>query len=73
MGNNNEKQILMYEILNTECKTKLNTKNDCFVIRVNSEWKNKVKNISESLGISSSVFIRESVNKNINSFHSNYH
>lgn len=48
--------------------TKVITKNDYILVRVESGWKNKVKGISESLGVPSSVFIRESVNKQINSF-----
>jgi predicted DNA-binding protein len=48
-------------------KTKLITKNVCFIVRVEEEWKRKVKSISEGIGIPTSVFIRESVNKNIDS------
>ena len=50
-----------------KCKTKLITKNVCFIVRVEEEWKRKVKSISEGIGIPTSVFIRESVNKNIES------
>ena len=42
---------------------KVITKNDHFLVRVEREWKRKVQGISESLGVSSSVFIRECVNK----------
>ena len=52
----------------TNSKTKPNTKNDHFIVRCEGDWKDKVKGISDSLGIPTSVFIRESVNKNINSF-----
>ena len=52
----------------TICNTKQNTKNDCFYVRVERDWKDRVKGISDSLGVPTSVFIRESVNKNINSF-----
>ena len=51
----------------TNSKTKPNTKNDCFIVRCEGEWKSKVRSISESVGVPVSVFIRESVNKNISS------
>ena len=50
------------------CKQKPITKNECFLVRVEGGWKRKVQGISESLGVPSSVFIRECVNKQINSF-----
>jgi len=49
-------------------KQKVITKNDYILVRVEKDWKMKVRSISESLGVPSSVFIRESVNKQINSF-----
>ena len=52
----------------TKCNTKPITKNDCILVRVEEGWKRKVQGVSESLGVPSSVFIRESVNKQINSF-----
>jgi len=52
----------------TKRKPKLITKNEHLIVRVEGEWKRKVRGISESLGVSTSVFIRESVNKQINSF-----
>ena len=48
--------------------TKVITKNDHFLVRVEREWKRKVQGVSESLGVPSSVFIRECVNKQMNSF-----
>ena len=61
----------------TICNTKLNTnKNDKPVnermddyiqIRMSKEWKNKVKMISEMNNVSFSQFIRQSVEKNIQS------
>ncbi len=42
-------------------------KDDYFQLRMNSEWKNKVKTISEMNNISFSNFIRQSVDKNIQS------
>ena len=51
----------------TKGKTKPNTKNDCFIVRCEGDWKDKVRTISESVGVPISVFIRESVNKNISS------
>ena len=55
-----------------KCKTNSKhnpiTKNDYILVRVERGWKQKVRGISESLGVPSSVFIRESVNKQINSF-----
>ena len=51
----------------TKCKQKLITKNEHLIVRVEEGWKRKVKSISESIGVSTSVFIRESVNKNIES------
>jgi hypothetical protein len=71
LGKTNEELLTMLKInkqSKTNCNTKQNTKNDCFYVRVERDWKDKVKGISDSLGISTSVFIRESVNKNINSF-----
>ena len=49
------------------CKQKPITKNDNILVRCERGWKEKVQGISGSIGVSSSVFIRESVNKNINS------
>jgi len=40
-------------------------KDDYFQLRMNKEWKNKVKIISEMNNISFSNFIRQSVDKNI--------
>ena len=51
----------------TNSNTKQNTKNDHFIVRCEEDWKDKVKTISESVGVPISVFIRESVNKNISS------
>ena len=51
----------------TKGKTKPNTKNDCFIVRCERDWKTQVKRISESVGVPISVFIRESVNKKISS------
>ena len=51
----------------TKGKTKPNTKNDCFIVRCERDWKTQVKTISETVGIPFSVFVRESVNKNISS------
>ena len=51
----------------TNSKTKPNTKNDHFIVRCERDWKTQVKTISESVGVPISVFIRESVNKNISS------
>ena len=51
----------------TNSKTKPNTKNDHFIVRCEGDWKDKVRTISESVGIPVSVFIRENVNKNISS------
>ena len=47
---------------------KVITKNRHLIIRCEEGGKRKVSGISESLGVPTSVFIRESVNKNINSF-----
>ena len=52
----------------TICNTKQNTKNECFVMRVEGDWKKKIKTISQKLDIPMSVFIRNSVNKNIRNF-----
>ena len=52
----------------TICNTKHNTKNECFVMRVEGDWKKKIKVISQKLDIPMSVFIRNSVNKNIRNF-----
>jgi hypothetical protein len=52
----------------TICNTKQNTKNECFVMRVEGDWKRKIKTISQKLDIPMSVFIRNSVNKNIRNF-----
>jgi hypothetical protein len=49
------------------CKQNVITKNDNILVRCERGWKDKVKGISNSIGVPSSVFIRESVNKNINS------
>ena len=64
----------------TKCKTSKNTtqnnnrvcvkgdvKDDYFQLRMNKEWKDKVKMISELNGVSFSNFIRTSVDKNIQS------
>jgi 16S rRNA U516 pseudouridylate synthase RsuA-like enzyme len=51
----------------TKRKPKLITKKKLINLRVEEGWKRKVKSISESIGVSTSVFIRESVNKNIES------
>ena len=47
---------------------KVITKNRHLIIRCEEGWKRRVRGISESLGVPTSVFIRESVNKQINSF-----
>jgi|TARA_B110000114_G_C14918975_1_gene327694 predicted DNA-binding protein len=47
--------------------TKLNTKNDYFQLRMEREWKDKVKMISEMNNTTFSNFIRQSVDKNIQS------
>lgn len=52
----------------TICNTKQNTKNECFVMRVEGDWKKKIKTISQKLDIPMSVFIRNIVNKNIRNF-----
>lgn len=52
----------------TICNTKQNTKNECFVMRVEGDWKKKIKTISQKLDIPMSVLIRNSVNKNIRNF-----
>lgn len=52
----------------TICNTKQNTKNECFVMRVEGDWKKKIKIISQKLDIPMSVFIRNSVNKSIRNF-----
>ena len=52
----------------TICNTKQNTKNECFVMRVEGDWKKKIKTISQNLDIPMSAFIRNSVNKNIRNF-----
>ena len=49
------------------CKQNVITKTDNILVRCERGWKDKVKGISNSIGVPSSVFIRESVNKNINS------
>ena len=49
------------------CKQNVITKNDNILVGCERGWKDKVKGISNSIGVPSSVFIRESVNKNINS------
>ena len=70
MGKTNEELLTMLKInkqSKTNCNTKQNTKNDCFYVRVERDWKDKVRTISESVGVPISVFIRESVNKNIES------
>ena len=51
----------------TMSKTKRNTKNDHLIMRCEGEWKSRVRTISQMVGVPISVFIRESVNKNINS------
>jgi|TARA_B110000444_G_scaffold109101_1_gene103018 uncharacterized protein YhjY with autotransporter beta-barrel domain len=51
----------------TISNTKLNTKNDYFQLRMEREWKDKVKMISEMNNTSFSNFIRQSVDKNIQS------
>ena len=47
--------------------TKMNTKNDYFQLRMEREWKDRVKMISEMNNTSFSNFIRQSVDKNIQS------
>ena len=42
-----------------------NTKNECFVVRVEGDWEKRIKNISKKLDIPMSAFIRNSVDKNI--------
>ena len=49
------------------CKQKPITKNKNILMRCEEGWKDRVKSISHSIGVPTSVFIRESVNKNINS------
>ena len=51
----------------TISNTKMNTKNDYFQLRMEREWKYKVKMISEMNNTSFSNFIRQSVDKNIQS------
>jgi hypothetical protein len=51
----------------TISNTKPNTKNDYFQLRMEREWKDKVKMISEMNNTSFSNFIRQSVDKNIQS------
>lgn len=51
----------------TISNTKMNTKNDYFQLRMEREWKDKVKMISEMNNTSFSNFIRQSVDKNIQS------
>ena len=51
----------------TISNTKLNTKNDYFQLRMEREWKDKVKMISEMNNTTFSNFIRQSVDKNIQS------
>ena len=55
------------EIGEQACKQNPSIKNDTFTMRCEREWKEKVQDISKNLGVSSSVFIRDSVNKNITS------
>lgn len=52
----------------TICNTKQNTKNECFVMRVEGDWKKKIKTISQKLDIPMSVFIRKVVNHHVNKF-----
>ena len=52
----------------TICNTKQNTKNECFVMRVEGDWKKKIKTISQKLDIPMSVFIRKIVNHHVNKF-----
>ena len=52
----------------TICNTKQNTKNECFVMRVEGDWKKKIKTISQKLDIPMSVLIRNSVNHHVNKF-----
>ena len=52
----------------TICNTKQNTKNECFVMRVEGDWKKKIKTISQKLDIPMSVFIRKTVNHHVNKF-----
>ena len=49
------------------CKQNPITKNDNILVRCERGWKERVQSISNSIGVPSPVFIRESVNKNINS------
>ena len=51
----------------TISNTKMNTKNDYFQLRMEREWKERVKMISEMNNTSFSNFIRQSVDKNIQS------
>ena len=51
----------------TISNTKMNTKNDYFQRRMEREWKDRVKMISEMNNTSFSNFIRQSVDKNIQS------
>jgi predicted DNA-binding protein len=51
----------------TISNTKMNTKNDYFQLRMEREWKDRVKMISEMNNTSFSNFIRQSVDKNIQS------
>lgn len=44
------------------------TKNECFVMRVEGDWKKKIKTISQKLDIPMSVFIRKIVNHHVNKF-----
>ncbi len=55
---------------NTKSNTKLNTKNSYFQLRMEREWKTKVRMISEMNNTSLSSFIRQSVDKNIQSLSS---
>ena len=48
-------------------KPRVNTNNDYFQLRMNKEWKHKVRMISEMNNTTLSNFIRESVDKNIQS------
>lgn len=52
----------------TICNTKQNTKNECFVMRVEGDWKKKIKTISQKLDIPMSAFIRKIVNHHVNKF-----
>ena len=55
------------EKVDTEYLSNKGKNDDYFQLRMNREWKNKVKLISEMNNVSLSKFIRESVDRNIQS------